>query len=124
MHTKFSTLFKQRLARQPDVQAIITKAADEKHRSAAALAVSDEKAEADKAAAVAAGVKDFKEGVAESRKTNPPNPIAGMGPGAAGSAIPPEGAPEEAPGPPKSAFDLRRDLKAGAREDARRHLPA
>jgi len=125
MHTRFSELFKQRLARQPDVKALISSANANKDKAAAVQVVANEKAEKEKAAAVVAGVKEFKEGVAQNRAENPLNPLGAMGPGAAGSAIPPDGTTgvaAETPATPQNAYELRRSLKEGARADARRHL--
>lgn len=123
MHRKFSLLFKQRLSRQPDVRAVITAAAEAKHKTAAAQAVSAEQAKVEKEAAGAAAVQEFKEGVADRRIENPTNPLGAMGPGAAGSAIPPEVDAKAAPETQMSAFELKKSLKDGARADARRHLP-
>lgn len=124
MHTAFRTFFGQRLARQPDVIALMRATAAGKHKAAAAKVVDAETAKKATEAAAAAAVQEFKEEVATKRIDTPPNPLGAIGPG---NAPGPEVAPA-APTPeadvPQSAHDIKRANKLAARGDAARHFGA
>lgn len=120
-HKEFMQLFGARLLREPAVREIYqreraAKAQQEQTQQSEAARVARERAEAGRAA-----VEQFKKEAADKRRTNPPNPLAAVAGAARGGVSAPAGA-GEIDTSKMTAEQLKRHLRAGAREHARTYF--